>query len=214
MSTPRTAISTTLALLAVLVFCWPSGPAQAQNLLTNPDFDGPGGLDLWTVQTGSMVLGADSGSCTTSGAIDATSGLSGGGDQVFWITSQPCILVDPLVTPVMQLAAMYKTEATTYSRVYLQMFSDTTCSTPIGFSPFVFGGTAPAWSRIAGGVAIDSATLSVLFFAESYPQTAGAPDFTVQWDRFYMGVLPEILVDDFEFEGGSACHWSSVVNGI
>ncbi len=212
MSTPRTAISTILALLAVLLSAVRSGPAQAQNLLTNPDFDGPGGLDLWAVQTGSMVLGADSGSCTTSGAIDASSGLSGGGDQVFWITSLPCILVDPVATPVIQLAAMYKTTATIYSRIYLQMFSDTTCSTPVGFSSFVFGGTAPSWSRIAGGVAIDSATMSVLFFAESYPQTAGAPAFTVQWDRFYMGVLPEIFLDDFEFESGSSCRWSAVVD--
>ena len=214
MFTSRTAISTTLALLAVLFFCCPGGPAQAQNLLTNPDFDGPGGLDLWTVQTGSMVLGADSGSCTTSGAIDATSGLSGGGDQAFWITSQPCILIDPVVTPVMHLAGMYRTTATVYSRIYLQMFSDTTCSTPVGFSSFVFGGTAPAWSRIAGAVAIDSATVSVLFFAESYPQNAGAPAFTMQWDRFYLGVLPEIFHDDFEFESGSSCRWSSVVGGI
>ena len=213
MSTPTTAISTTLALLAVLACCCPGGPAQAQNLLANPDFDGPGGLDLWTVQTGSMVLGADSGSCTTSGAIDATSGLTGGGDQAFWITSQQCTPIDPVVTPVIHLAGLHRSTATLFSRVYLQMFSDTTCSTPVGFSSFVFGSSASTWSRIAGAVAIDSATESVLFFAESYPQTAGAPAFTVQWDRFYMGVLPEIFHDDFEFESGSSCRWSAVAPG-
>ena len=114
MSMPTTANPRILALLVVLLCC-PSGPAQAQNLLTNPDFDGPGGLDLWAVQTGSMVLGADSGSCTTSGASGvrssrwlATSGPSGGGDQGFWITSQQCIVVDPVTTPVMQVAGMYR----------------------------------------------------------------------------------------------------------
>ena len=214
MSSARTAISTLRALLTILLFCCLSGPAQAQNLLANPDFDGPGGLDLWTVQTGSMALGADSGSCTTSGAIAATSGLSGGGDQAFWITSQPCTLIDPVVTPVLHLAGMYRTTASIYSRVYLQMFSDTTCSTPIGFSSFVFGGSAPSWSRIAGAVTIDSATVSVLFFVENYPQTAGAPAFTVQWDRFYMGVLPEIFHDDFEFESGSSCRWSAVAGEL
>ena len=214
MTTPKTAISTPRALLAVLLFCCAGGPALAQNLLANPDFDGPGGFDLWTVQTGSMVLGADSGSCTTSGAIDASSGLSGGGDQAFWITSQQCTLIDPVVTPLIHLAGMYRTTATLYSRVYLQLFSDTACSAPIGFSSPVFGGTAPSWSRIAGEVAIDGATQSVLFFAETYPQTAGEPAFTVQWDRFYMGILPEIFLDDFEFESGSSCRWSNVVGGI
>lgn len=213
MSRSRNVIPTLLALFAAQLLCLPSGPARAQNLLTNPDFDGPGGLDLWAVETGSMVLGADSGSCTTSGAIDATSGLSGGGDQYFWIISQPCILVDPVANPVLQLAAMYRTTATVYSRIYLQMFLDTTCSTPIGFSSSVFGGTAADWSRIAGAVTIDSAALSVLVFADTLPQTSGGPAFTVQWDRFYLGVVPEIFRDGFEFESGSACHWSPVVGG-
>jgi len=213
MSMPTTANPRILALLVVLLCC-PSGPAQAQNLLTNPDFDGPGGLDLWAVQTGSMVLGADSGSCTTSGAIDATSGLSGGGDQGFWITSQQCIVVDPVTTPVMQVAGMYRTTASIYSRIYLQVFSDTECLTPTGFSSFVFGGTSAAWNRIAGAVAIDSPTTSVRVYVESYVQTSGGPAFTVQWDRLYFGVLPEIFLDDFEFESGSSCRWSNVVGGI
>ena len=95
--------------------------------------------------------------------------------QVELIRSLAAVVIDPVVTPVMNLAGMHRTTATLYSRVYLQMFSDTTCSTPVGFSSFVFGSSASTWSRIAGAVAIDSATESVLFFAESYPQTAGAP---------------------------------------
>jgi len=213
MSMPRTAIPGILALLVILLCC-PGGPARAQNLLTNPDFDGPGGLDSWGVQTGSMVLGADSGSCATSGAIDATSGLSGGGDQGFWITSLQCIVVDPVTTPVMQLAGMYKTTDSVYNRIYLQLFSDTSCSTPTGYSSFVFGGPAAAWNRIAGAVAIDSPTTSVRVFVETFLQTSGGPAFTVQWDRFYFGVVPEIFLDDFEFESASSCHWSNVVGGI
>ncbi len=214
MSTRRTATPTIPALLVLLLFCCPSGPAQAQNLLTNPDFDGPGGLDLWPVQTGSTVLGADSGSCTTSGAIAATSGLSGGGDQAFWITSQQCILVDPVANPVMHLAGMYKTTASVYSRIYLRLHSDTSCLTPFGYSSNVFGETSAAWNRLAGAVAIDGATMAVGVWVETYVQTSGGPAFTVEWDRFYFGVLPETFLDDFEFESGSACRWSAVVGGI
>lgn len=152
MSMPRTAIPGILALLVILLCC-PGGPARPQNLLTNPDFDGPGGLDFVGVQTGSMVLGADSGSCATSGAIDATSGLSGGGDQGFWITSLQCIVVDPVTTPVMQLAGMYRTTDSVYNRIYLQLFSDTSCSTPTGYSslssadPPPLGTASPVRSR-------------------------------------------------------------------
>ena len=183
---------------------------------TNPDFDGPGGLDLWTVQTGSAVLGADSGSCTTSGAVDATSGLSfGGGDQLFWITSQQCILVDGVANPVMHLAGMYRTTANVFSRIYLQLFSDASCLAPVGFSvPLSLAELSAAWNRLAGTVAIDSATMAVRVWVETYVQTSGGPAFTVQWDRFYFGVLPEIFLDDFEFESGSACRWSAAVGGI
>ena len=201
--------------LAIAIFALAASArtAPAQNLLTNPDFDAPAGLDGWTTHSGSTVLGDDSGSCTTSGVVDGLSGISGS-EQYFWMSSQQCILVDPGANPEMFLAGKYRTTGNVFARIYLQLFSDTACSAPIGFSSPVFGGTAPSWSRIAGEVAIDGATQSVLFFAETYPQTAGEPAFTVQWDRFYMGILPEIFLDDFEFESGSSCRWSNVVGGI
>lgn len=200
-----------LLLMAALVS---AGAAQAQNLLTNPDFDAPGGLTGWTTQTGSFVLGADSGSCTSSGANDGTSGLSGGGDQNFWITSDQCIPVDPGANPGLLLAGMYRTTADVFARIYLQYFSDGACSAPIGFSPTVFGGTSAGWNRIAGVLTLDPGAGSVIVFADTILATSGGPQFAVQWDRFYLGVEPQIFRDDFEFESGSACHWSAVVGGV
>lgn len=207
----RSALVASSLLLAVfLSVC----AAQAQNLLSNPDFDAPANLDSWVANTGSALLGADSGSCATSGSADASSGLSGGGNQYFWMTSGQCIVVDPLATPQLHLAAMYRTSADIYSRLYLQYFSDANCGTSIGFSSTVVGATSPAWTRIAGPVAIDANAASIVVHADNLIAVSGGPAFAVQWDRFYLGVIPEIFLDDFEFESGSACHWSAVVGGI
>ncbi len=187
---------------------------QAQNLLSNPDFDAPDGLVDWQIQTGTMELGADSGSCTTSGAVDATSGLSGGGSQYFLMTSSQCILVDPVTNPLMHLGAMYRTTAAVFARIYLQIFSDTSCSIPIGFSATLFGETSAGWNRLADEITIDANAASVLLFVDGNPQNAGEPQFTMQWDRFYFGVEPQLFLDDFEFESGSACRWSAVVGGV
>ena len=188
--------------------------AEAQNLLTNPDFDVPDGLATWQEQTGSVSLGTDSGTCATSSAVDATSGLSGGGSQYFFMTSTQCIPVDPATNPALHLAGMYTATADVYARIYLQFFSDTGCSTPIGFSATLVGGTSVAWNRIADTVAIDANAGSVLVLVDGNPANLGEPQFTMRWDRFYLGVEPQIFRDDFEFESGSACHWSAVVGGL
>lgn len=190
-----------------------AGGAGAQNLLPNPDFDAPDGLAGWQLQTGLMALGADSGSCATSGAVDATSGISGG-SQFFYMSSLECIPVDPVSTPTLHLAAMYQTTADIYPRLYLQFFSDSGCATPIGFSAFAFAGTSAAWNGIAGTVAIDANASSVQLHVDGNPANAGEPQFTMRWDRFYVGVEPQILLDGFEFESGSSCHWAPVVGDI
>ncbi len=207
----RFALVPSCLLVAVLVS---AAGARAQNLLTNPDFDAPEGLADWQLQSGSLQLGADSGTCATSDAVDATSAPSGGGSQYFHMTSLQCIPVDPLATPELHLAGMYKATANVYARIYLQVFSDAGCSTPIGFSATVFGGTSVAWNRIADVVAIDANAASVVVNVDGNPANFGEPQFTMEWDRFYLGAAPEIFLDDFEFESGSACHWSAVVGGI
>jgi hypothetical protein len=198
----------------VLAVLAPARGARAQNLIDNPDFDAPAGLADWQGQAGTVVLGPDSGSCVTSGAANATSALSGGGSQYFFMVSSQCIPVDPVAHPAMQLAGMYKTTANVFARIYLQFFSDTGCTTPIGFSDFVVGGTSAAWKRIADSVLLDANAGSVYIWADGNPSIAGEPQFTMSWDRFYFGVEPVLFVDDFEFESGSSCHWSSVVGGI
>lgn len=196
--------------LTILALVASSRTAPAQNLLTNPDFDSPAGLDGWTTHNGSTVLGADSGSCATSGVGDGLSAISGG-NEYFWMGSQQCILVDPMVHPELFVAAMYRTTGSVFARIYLQRFSDTDCATGIGFTGMVAGSTSPDWTRIAGSLAIASDTVAVQLMADNNVAVGGAPQFTVQWDRFYLGLTPEIFVDDFEFEGGSACHWLPVV---
>lgn len=185
----------------------------AQNLLANPDFDTPDGLSGWSLQTGTWQLGADSGSCTTSGAIDGTSAISGS-SQYFYVIPDQCIAVDPSVTPELYLAAMYRTTANVFARLYLQFFSDGACATPIGWSSSVFGSTSATWNRIGDFLPLNPNAGSVKFHADNNPATVGEPQFTAQWDRFYLGVEPQLLLEDFEFEGGSACRWSSVVGGV
>jgi hypothetical protein len=127
-----------------------------------------------------------------------------------------CILVDPVTTPQLFLAGMYKTTADVFARIYLQYFSDTTCSTlaAVPWSAPVYGGTAAAWNRIAGEVPVDPDVAAVRVHVDTIPAVSGAPAFTIQFDRFYLGVEPQIFLDDFEFESGSACHWSNVVGGL
>jgi hypothetical protein len=195
--------------ISILALAASARTAPAQNLLTNPDFDAPAGLDSWTIHTGSSVLAADSGSCTTSSVVDGLSGISGG-QQYFWMSSQQCILVDPVENPEMFVAGMYRTTGNVFARIYLVRFSDTDCGTAIGFSGMIAGATSPEWNRIAGALEIASDTVAVRLMADNNVAVLGAPQFTVQWDRFYLGLPPEIFVDDFEFESGSACHWSSI----
>lgn len=208
----RSALLPLFALLAAVFVLADAAPAQ--NLLTHADFDAPDGLAGWVTQVGSSVLGPDSGSCTSSGAIQGTSGLSGGGDQAFWVTSDQCIPVDPATTPDLVLAGIYRTAGDVFARIYLQIFSDGNCTAPIGFSSTFFGGTSASWNRIAGVVTLGSGVGSVFVFADVIPSTSGGPSFTVDWDRFYLGVEPQVFRDDFEFESGSACHWSAVVGEI
>lgn len=190
-----------------------SGPgATAQNLLANPDFDAPDGLNDWALNSGTWVLGADSGSCATSDAVHGTSAISGG-TQYFFINSQQCIPVDPVATPVLYLAGMYKTTGNVFARLYLQYFSDSGCSSPSGFSGMVVGDASATWNRIGDAITLDPNAGSVQLFADNNVAVGGEPQFTAQWDRFYLGVEPQIFLDDFEFEGGSACHWSAVVGG-
>lgn len=197
-------------LLAVLAAPRPGG---AQNLLANPDFDTPDGLSGWILQAGTWQSGADSGSCTTSGAIDGTSAISGS-SQYFYVVPDQCIAVDPSATPELYLAAMYRTTANVFARLYLQFFSDGACATPIGWSSSVFGSTSANWNRIGDFLPLNPNAGSVSFHADNNPANVDEPQFTVQWDRFYLGVEPQLLLEDFEFEGGSACRWSSVVGGI
>lgn len=199
--------------IAILALAASARTAPAQNLLTNPDFDSPAGLDGWTTHSGSTVLGDDSGSCTTSGVVDGLSGISGG-EQYFWMSSQQCILVDPGANPEMFLAGMYRTTGNVFARIYLQRFSDSDCSTGIGFTGMIAGDSSPEWNRIAGTLEIASGTVAVRLMADNNVAILGAPVFTVQWDRFYLGLAPEIFLDDFEFESGSSCRWSNVVGGI
>lgn len=202
-----------VAAIVVFAFLMSQDSLRAQNLLSNPDFDAPDGLSGWILHTGTWQLGADSGSCTTSGTIDGTSAISGS-SHYFYVVPDQCIAVDPSATPELYLAAMYRTTANVFARLYLQFFSDGACATPIGWSSSVFGSTSANWNRIGDFLPLNPNAGSVSFHADNNPETVGEPQFTVQWDRFYLGVEPQLLLEDFEFEGGSACRWSSVVGGI
>ncbi|MEI2811087.1 MAG: hypothetical protein V9F00_13090 [Nocardioides sp.] len=141
--------------------------------------------------------------------------LSGGGDQNFWITSDQCIPVDPGATPELLLAGMYRTTADVFARIYLQYFSDGACLAPIGFSTTVFGGTSAGWNRIAGVVDTrPRRRLGHRFRRHHSGHERRAGSSRCSGIAFYLGVEPQIFRDDFEFESGSACHWSAVVGGI
>ncbi|KAB2948826.1 MAG: hypothetical protein F9K18_15440 [Thermoanaerobaculia bacterium] len=194
------------ALLGALAF---GGPAAAQNLLDNPDFDA--GSLSWQLQNGTRQLVADSGSCALSQAVEGTTALSGT-LQVFGLVSETCVPVDGSAVAELQAGGMYRTGAETWSRIYLQLFSDAGCLGHLGWSSWVAGGTSAAWTRISGPIALTSDTRSVRLHIDNIPMVAGGPQFTVEWDRLYLGAAPELLVDGFETESGSACRWSTLVD--
>ena len=105
-----------------------AGASGAQNLIANPDFDN--GLTGWqTSYGGAWSALADSGGCLLSSAAGGTSTLGGGGDPIMGLTSQQCIVVDPVATP------------TLYLGVEPQLFLD-------GFEPE--SGTTCYWSNVVG----------------------------------------------------------------
>lgn len=199
--------------LGLLVALGLTAAAGAQNLLTNPDFDAGLGLTWWATGTGSWALGADSGSCLLSNSAAGTSGDVGGLQEV-GMNSEQCVPVDPLATPTLYLGALYKVSANVYARLYLQFFSTGTCTNFDSWSNLVFGLTSPSWNLILGPIAIPPTAQSAKVWAEYIPVSALEPPYTASYDRLYLGALPQIFVDGFEAESGSACHWSTIVGGI
>lgn len=184
--------------------------ASAQNLLINGDFDSGPGLIDWTWGPGGVVLGADSGSCALSGAADATSGATPSGD-FFAMYSEQCIVVDPAITPALHVAATYRTTAPVYARLFLQSFTDAACATFEGYYFGASGTASAAWTAIGGTVTFGPNTRSFHVTADFNPMAAGTPPFTGSFDDIYVGVAPQVFLDGFEAESGSACPWSAVV---
>lgn len=181
------------------------GPAAAQNLIENPEFDT--GSAGWQIQTGTLEMVPDSGGCLLSQAIEGAS-ASTGSIQYFSFASETCVTVDGSVVDRLEAGGMYRTEAGVWARLYLQLFTDAGCQAHFGWSAVVAGGTAPAWERISGPIALSPETRSVRLHADNNPMAAGEPPFTVEWDRLYLGPVPELFLDGFETEAGSTCRWS------
>ena len=201
------------AVVALLVCAAFAAPLAAQNLLTDGDFETALGWSEWSWGTGTWQLGADSGTCTLSSAADGTSALVTT-DHFLSLISSQCIPVDPTVTPVLYLGGMYKTTFTVWARFYLQQFSDAACSNHLAWSGLVFGNTSANWTRIMGPITLDPGTAAVKVWIDFNPQVAGMGGYTASVDRLYLGVEPQIFLDDFEDESGSACHWSVIVGGV
>lgn len=200
----------TLALFATLAFSGGAAAARAQNLLANGDFDAGAGLDDWTWGPGTLALEPDSGSCLLSDAALATSAMAAS-SHYFAMYSTQCIAVDPLATPTLHLAAMYRTTAPVWARLALQSFTDAGCANFESYYSGAYGSTSATWTAIGGPIALAPTTLSFKVTADFNPMNAGQGPFTGSFDRFYVGVEPQIFVDNFEAESGSACHWSAIL---
>ncbi|MGE0639342.1 MAG: hypothetical protein AB7G12_06050 [Thermoanaerobaculia bacterium] len=201
------------ALFVFVAFGFASG-SSAQNLLSNPAFDVGQGTDGWIVETGSVQLVADQAHCTTSQALEGTSGVSGGGNQFFFFETIGCIAIDSAVHPTIFLGGDYRTTANVYSRIYLTLFNDSGCQGGASFTPTVAGPSSPIWTRILGEVNLPNGVQGVRFSVDNIIAQIGEPQFTVEWDRLYLGFDGEIYSDSFEFESGSNCRWSSATGAI
>jgi hypothetical protein len=186
-----------------------AGPAAAQNLIENPEFDA--GSAGWQVQTGTLELVADSGGCLLSQAIEAASASTGSIEYID-LTSDTCVAVDGSVVDRLEAGGMYRTGAAVWARLYLQLFTDDACLQHLGWSAVVAGGTAPVWERISGPITLTPETRSVRLHVGNNPMVADEPPYTVEWDRLYLGAVPELFVDGFEVDSGSACRWSSLLD--
>lgn len=185
------------------------GPVAAQNLIENPEFDA--GSSGWQTQTGGLGLIADSGGCLLSQAVEATSAWTGALEYTHF-SSATCVQVDGSVVDRIEVGGMYRTEAGVWAKLYLQLFTDDACQQHLGWSAVVAGGTAPAWDRISGPIELPAETRSVQLHVDSNPMVAGEPPYTVEWDRLYLGFAPELFVDGFETDAGSACRWSGLLD--
>jgi hypothetical protein len=186
----------------------------AQNLLDNGEFDLNAGLSGWQSSLGSMALVEDSGGCASSDALLGSSAPAGGGLQAFSIVSQQCLPFNGSVHSEVSLGAMYRTTASIWTRLDLAYFSSEDCTGASSFSESVFGSTSATWQRIAGTVAVPATVRSLQLFVSTTPMTTAEPAYTVEWDRIYLGLEPELLVDGFELEGGSTCRWSTASGEI
>ena len=196
--------------LALVAFGF-SAESFAQNLLGNPAFDVGQGTTGWIIEWGAGQLVADAAHCTMSQALAGTSAISGGGEQFFYFNSTECIALDPDTHPTIFLGGDYRTTGNVFSRIYLTTYNDADCLGSASFTTSVFGPTSASWVRILDAVTVQAGVQAARLSVDNIVAQAGEPQFTVEWDRLYMGYEGEIFPDDFEFEGGSLCRWSTAV---
>jgi hypothetical protein len=194
------------SLVAVTVLSLAGASAtSAQNLLTNPEFDGYGTSGLpndpfpqWN-STGAVAAGEDADGCPNSDSHrQEPNSVPGGG------IAADCVQTTPGET--LYLEVTYRSTAPV--DLGLLQASDATCTT------FSIGPAPPPpsippsgdWTTVRLQTTVAASRFSVFFRLRA---DADAP-YVVEFDRAYLGREERVFADDFD--GGSFCRWSGVVS--
>jgi len=187
----------------LLLLALPGGPAFAQNLVTNGQFDAS--ATGWTIDVGSSFDRdgtEDEGGCAGSGAGVGLSGVGQMGLEQVRVLQ--CVHVTGGETAYLRFR--HKGEGIVTFR--LQTFQATSCGgqANTAFHSGDFPQSADSWSTATGAISVsaDSQSLEIRILASN------ATPHTFYLDGVELRYLDSIFVDDFEGnEGGETapCRW-------
>ena len=201
--------------LVVIVALAGASAATAQNLLTNPEFDGFGTSGStsdpfpgWDSRIVVPTAGEDVDACP-----DSDSHRQDSDSQSTGAIANPdpndCVLVDPEETLHIEVA--YRSSTPFEVRLLQSPNEDCTeTPIPIPLPPPDIPASAD-WTTVRLQRTLAPTTHSVVLWLRG----AGDGPYFLQLDRVYLGRAERIFADDFDGDaGGTFCRWDAVVDGL
>lgn len=196
--------------IATALAVGPGTPAQAQNILQNPDFD-VNVLGGWNSMNACPFLrvAQDSDLCAGGGSAQITS-VPGGNDQVADLGQ--CRPVTPGMSTRGRGRMRIGSGTGVTGAVAFDFYTDATCQNNIlGAGTFTTHTPLDAvlWTEILTAVIVSPGNAgSVRFFVQGVKTNSATP-MSIQLDRTYFGSSTQIFEEDMEV--GSTCRWSDTV---
>lgn len=194
----------------VLVVAWTLGcatVAMAQNVVGNGEFNNLDETDGWTPVFASEWTYApnDANGCDLSGGGYGASTPIADPDRprYFQVLSPGCLSLSPGQAMYVDFQYWAPVEVV---RTLLLMYSSSDCTTGQGGFYFWFLAGTAEWTRASLPFTNSINASSVRLAFDAWNSTTS--DFSLVFDRVYLGAVDRIFSDDFE-GGSSACRWSA-----